>query len=121
MLFKYLGAPGILVDRNPLPIMLREHAEGRAYCEAMAKDIANKDWASFVANAKAHAELLGHHINKEDNVLFKLAEQHLPKERKRDVLAEYEIFEEENDRDALWKRFQASQEALLQAIDAVAG
>jgi hemerythrin-like domain-containing protein len=82
-----------LVDKGPLGVMLREHVELRASNElwqaAVAGYLANVDGAEFIVPMKENAThfvwMLRDHINKEDNMLFVMAEQWLKPNEKQNV------------------------------------
>ena len=82
-LFPLLASKGLPVEGGPIGVMLREHDEGRAYIRAMDEAIkryqagdqrALRDLASA---ARSYTQLLRAHIQKEDTVLFQLANQAL--------------------------------------------
>jgi hemerythrin-like domain-containing protein len=80
-LFPALGVLGVPRDRGPIGIMLQEHCTGRALIEHMkraAAALTNGDTNAarqFSVAARDYVDLLAGHIQKEDNVLFRLAER----------------------------------------------
>ncbi|MBX3268811.1 MAG: hemerythrin domain-containing protein [Sandaracinaceae bacterium] len=80
MLFPAMEEVGHSLRAGPIGVMLTEHDEGRALVRAMegALDQAEGGADSFAAAAYSFAELLRAHIDKEDGILFPLAERALP-------------------------------------------
>lgn len=85
LLFPAMIAAG-LPDRNsPIAVMLAEHEEGRSFVAAMRRAITpSLEMSAFVKAAHAYAAHLRAHIDKENHVMFPMAEQILSS----DVLAQ---------------------------------
>ncbi|MGQ9731429.1 MAG: hemerythrin domain-containing protein [Candidatus Zipacnadales bacterium] len=72
------GMPG---DRGPIAVMLVEHDEGRRRVRAVAEALPEARrgdalaTASITANLLAYVQLLRAHIDKEDNILYPMADQ----------------------------------------------
>jgi len=83
-LFPALEAAGIPRDGGPVGVMLREHVIGRSHVGMMADHLdaaADGDGpacATVVEHALAYADLLEAHIQKEDGILFNMADRLLP-------------------------------------------
>lgn len=83
MLFPALEEVGIGRDGGPIGVMLAEHRQGREAVQGMAAALQRcrreelGAAALFAGHARAYGELLDRHIDKENNVLFMLAERHL--------------------------------------------
>ncbi|MDI3529811.1 MAG: hypothetical protein PWR08_1378 [Thermoanaerobacterium sp.] len=73
-LFKELVNKGIPSEGGPVGVMLQEHAQGRDYIAQMAKSVDDKDINGFNNAAVQYRDLLRRHINKENNVLFVMAD-----------------------------------------------
>jgi hemerythrin-like domain-containing protein len=100
LLFPALEEHGIPRDGGPLGMMLAEHEEGRALVRAMAESLPRagvdpKVEAALKQNARAYLRLLREHIQKEDEVLFNIAEDVLPPEEQRKLAQEFEQHEAE--------------------------
>jgi hemerythrin-like domain-containing protein len=88
-LFPEMGKYGP-IDRGPLGTMLREHAELRDSNErvqsAVAGHLADPDSAEYTTPLKEHGThfiwMLRDHINKEDNMIFIMAEEWLDAHQK---------------------------------------
>ncbi|MFH2055474.1 MAG: hemerythrin domain-containing protein [bacterium] len=80
-LFAKLSDKGMPRESGPVGQMLREHEQGRAFVQTMASSMeaasqGNADaLRQFVAGARGYVELLRAHIQKEDGVLFPLADR----------------------------------------------
>jgi hemerythrin-like domain-containing protein len=81
LLFPLLTERGMPADGGPIAVMLAEHDAGRAYLKAVGENldaaVAGSEAAreQVCANATAYIELLRHHIYKEDNILFRMAQR----------------------------------------------
>lgn len=75
---------------NPIPVMLHEHDEGRAFVQGMEAGIADNNASSIIQNARGYCMLLEQHIYKEDNVLYPMAEEALSEEQKELVNKAYQ-------------------------------
>jgi len=84
ILFKSLVENGMPAENSPVAAMLMAHDQGRAYVrnmEAAARKalVGEADQISIVAeNAYGYVALLRDHIDKENNILYPLAERVLP-------------------------------------------
>jgi hemerythrin-like domain-containing protein len=101
LLFVALENAGIPRDRGPIGIMLREHEMGRSYVgnmsEAVEKYKAGEPSYSshFVENTEKSVELLTQHINREDNILYPMANMQLSEEKQRELIEDFEKLERE--------------------------
>ena len=83
LLFPALENIGVSREGGPIGVMLNEHQQGREYVRAMQAALAQYSAMKrtaideFVKTAKAYISLLNQHIDKENGVLFPLAERHL--------------------------------------------
>lgn len=80
LLFPALEREGVSRHGGPIGVMLAEHDAGRTHIAGMRRALAQAAPAEFVRDARGYAELLRQHIFKEDNVLFRIAEQRLSHE-----------------------------------------
>ncbi len=101
LLFVAMENVGIPRDRGPIAVMLREHETGRSYVRNMMEAVekykaGGSSYSSrFVENAEKYAELLTQHIDKEDNVLYPMADMQLSEEKQYELIEEFEKLEEE--------------------------
>jgi hemerythrin-like domain-containing protein len=75
VLFARMVERGMPKDGGPIAVMLHEHGQGRALISAMAAAAAAGGAAAFVGPARDYAALLRAHIQKEDHILYPMAEQ----------------------------------------------
>lgn len=81
MLFPLMVEKGFSLQNGPLSVMLHDHDQGRMFVKGMMDHIAlfkaNDETAlnEIYANMFAYANLLKAHIAKENNVLFRMADQ----------------------------------------------
>jgi hemerythrin-like domain-containing protein len=96
LLFPALEEHGIPREGGPIGMMLAEHEEGRGYVRAMAA-AAGKDSVDnrqiLRETANAYIRLLRQHIQKEDEVLFQMADGVLSAEEQKTLLREFEEHE----------------------------
>lgn len=101
LLFPAMVAVGVPKDAGPVAVMLAEHQQGRGYIKAMAEAVAAfkggdpKAVKAVVQNAGLYITLLRQHIEKENHVLFRMAEAQLSKATQDELLAEFERIEKE--------------------------
>jgi len=76
--------------------MLHEHELGRKYLRGMRAAAESLfDQVTFMQNAAAYADLLRHHIEKENTVLFPMGERVLGEEAFDAIEAQFQRHEEE--------------------------
>lgn len=91
-LFPALERAGVPREGGPIGCMLNEHEQGRAYVATIVTNLdaaATGDSAAISAVRRAasgYVALLRMHIQKEDNVLFVMAEQALDPQRKQQLI-----------------------------------
>jgi hemerythrin-like domain-containing protein len=92
-----MEAHGISTDGGPIGMMLLEHEEGRGYVRAMlaALEEAHTDAAqqTLISNAKAYIRLLKEHIEKENEILFRMADEVFSAGEQKEVLRGFEEHE----------------------------
>jgi len=95
VLFAELVNNGMPAKSSPIEAMLMEHDQGRAHVKAMeeaAQKALNRETGQgpvIVTHAKGYAKLLRGHIDKEDTILYPLAERVLPAEVRERMLDAY--------------------------------
>jgi len=84
ILFKAMVEAGFPSQGGPIAVMLHEHDVGRAFVKRLA-DLATQaapwsagDREALAEAAHGYASLLRQHIQKEDSILYPMAEQRLP-------------------------------------------
>ena len=100
LLFPKLVEKGIPKEHGPIGMMLMEHDEGRSYVKGMADNLAfyksgNKDALKAVyQNMAGYVNLLRNHIHKENNILFRMADQVLSDDEQNSLLNQFGQAEE---------------------------
>lgn len=137
-LFKKMVDYGFPREYGPVAVMLGEHEEGRREVKILAEigtgsgELTKEEINQIVAAASEFIQLLFFHIHKEDNVLYPMAEQSLPKEAMEELnvdCRQYEqnAFTEEELRnlrsitDELLNTYPSSVEKLQATLAPIAG
>ncbi|MFH2132267.1 MAG: hemerythrin domain-containing protein [bacterium] len=86
LLFPALEEIGISKKGGPIGVMLNEHVQGREFVRGIKESLVTfdqdetKGTSDFLHYARGYVRLLTQHIEKENNVLFVMAGNHLPEE-----------------------------------------
>lgn len=100
-LFPALEEAGIPREGGPIGVLLHEHQTGRELIGKMSASLDGLGRAStdakfaFKEHAESYIELLRQHIDKENNVLFPMAEERLSQERQHQMSEQFERLERE--------------------------
>jgi hemerythrin-like domain-containing protein len=122
LLFPKLGEKGFPPNAGPVAVMLYEHEQGRALIRKMVDAAsacsagnsgAARDWA---AAAHSYVALLRAHIDKEDNVLFMMAERVLSEGEQEDLAEAFEKVELEKMGEGTHERLHDLMDRLLAEI-----
>lgn len=87
LLFPAMEFAGIPKEGGPIGVMLYEHNVGRNFVKGIANGIEELEKGNekvrkeIVENARGYIELLSAHIEKEDNILYPMADMHLSEEQ----------------------------------------
>jgi len=98
-LFPALERAGMPRSQGPIGVMLAEHDRGRALIKGIAAAIAEYRAgvrpmpASFGANVRSYAILLDQHIEKENMVLFPMAERLIPEGEQQEIARAFDRLE----------------------------
>ena len=101
ILFPELKQTGIGQENGPIGVMLAEHAEGRFFVKGMdeaLKELKEGDGVAagrFIADAGGYVKLLDGHIMKENNILFRMADERLSDSQQKAMLKEFDRVESE--------------------------
>ena len=93
-LFKELVNKGVPNEGGPVGAMLQEHAKGREYIAQMGRSLDNKDINGFNNAAVQYRDLLRQHIEKENNVLFMMADNVIDEQSQSLMFEQFEQYEE---------------------------
>jgi len=100
LLFPAMEEAGIPKEGGPIGVMLTEHDMGRDYVRGMEEGIKgyrkgdSGAGLKIIENARNYIKLLNDHIDKEDNILYMMADVHLSPEKQNGLLCEFEKVEE---------------------------
>jgi len=101
ILFPALEAAGVPKEAGPIMVMLQEHETMRGYIRGFAealdqyKDGDESAVDQIVENVRAYLQWLESHIDKEENILFSIADVHLDAEMQEALYQEFEELEEQ--------------------------
>lgn len=101
LLFPAMEEAGIPKEGGPIGVMLIEHDQGREYVKGMVQGIEelktgnNDGLKKFKQNSLGYAGLLEPHIDKENNILYMMADMHIEEETQQKLLADFERVEKE--------------------------
>jgi hemerythrin-like domain-containing protein len=102
---------GQRVDSGPIFVMLREHEENRknvaAVAEALPKAVAGKESAVAAGrdNLAAYSNRLRAHIDKEDNVLYPMADRMFSPEDQKRLAEAFDKVEKEEMGEGVHKKY----------------
>jgi hemerythrin-like domain-containing protein len=122
LLFPLLERRGLPRHGGPTGVMLREHDQGRELIRKMVEAVeASKSGdrdapARWAEAARAYVELLRAHINKENSILFVVAENMLSPEEQSHLAAEFEKLEVEKMGAGTHERLHASMDKLIHEL-----
>jgi hemerythrin-like domain-containing protein len=112
-LFPAMVKAGVPSTGGPIDVMLEEHRRGRTLVRAM-----EAGESAALAAAREYVGLLREHIEKENGVLFPLADAVLDEAAQRALQREFEAVEAEQGRDASIPHAEAVVERLTAALAA---
>jgi hemerythrin-like domain-containing protein len=98
--FPALESKGFSPQQGPVAIMLNEHIQGRNFVKGMAENIELYKTGNKAAlqeiyrNMSGYAELLVSHIKKENNILFRMADNALSDSEQKKLLEQFEAVEQ---------------------------
>jgi hemerythrin-like domain-containing protein len=119
ILFPALEEAGFPRDGGPVGVMLHEHEQGRALIATLKETAPRAGWtpgvrARFAEAARGYRLLLSAHIEKENQILFRMADRALPREEQRRVDEAFDAFEAAHAADRA--RFEAEVDRLVREL-----
>ena len=122
VLFKALSDAGMPAEQGPVAVMLYEHEQERQFTRGMSA--AARKWQSgdssakneVVQNARGYAALLRQHIQKEDQMLFPIANRFIPYDQQKKVVEAFEHVEHDETGEGIHERYLALAEGLEQEM-----
>jgi hemerythrin-like domain-containing protein len=121
-LFPALHLKGLPKHVGPVAVMLDEHDQGRAAIQWMRRAVADAERdpeaaaQRFAKSARAYVELLRDHIDKENGVLFPMADQMLDEAETRALLASFDEVEHHDLGDGTHERYLALAQGLCERL-----
>jgi hemerythrin-like domain-containing protein len=120
ILFPALEASGIPREGGPIGVLLGEHVVGRSLVRAMRGEVPSLGDSAeardhFAGAAREYVALLEQHIAKENEVLFRLAEQTLSAEQDREITQAFDRHEREEMGPGVHERFHRVLDELAAA------
>ena len=118
ILFVAMTAMDMPQDSGPVAVMLAEHDEGRQYTagfRSAAEQMKDGDVAAaadVVRNVYDYVNLLREHINKEDNVLYPMAEQIIPMDAMAKMSEEFQRVIDNDEQKEIPQKYRALAEKL---------
>lgn len=113
LLFPSLEKAGVPKEGGPIGVMLADHTQGREYIRAMSDALPGmregkaESGQAFASAAHGYVRLLSSHIEKENQVLFVMAEQVLPPQEHDRLAKEFECVERERIGPGVHERYHA--------------
>jgi hemerythrin-like domain-containing protein len=104
-LFPLLGEKGFSPEFGPVAVMLNEHEEGRTYVKAAAAAIQDYKSGNKAAlqtiydNLEGYAYLLQNHIDKENNILFRMADEAFSSAEQQNMIEQFVEVENKVDKE----------------------
>ena len=93
-LFEDLILGGIPNEGESIGVLLLEHQQGREYISLMGKSLESSDLVNFKTNAAKYRDHMRNHIDKENNVLFVMADKVLGDASQAELFEKFEHHEE---------------------------
>jgi hemerythrin-like domain-containing protein len=107
LLFPLMVEKGFSTEAGPVAVMLSDHEQGRHYVKemadgALALKAGNSSATGWIREAmRGYADLLQAHIAKENNVLFRMADQIMSHSEESDLISRFVLIDKGNDADAV--------------------
>jgi len=125
ILFAALIDVGFPRGSGPIGIMLQEHEQGRRHVRRI-RELAQRpgEWTAeedeaFVGAARGFVDLLRDHIAKEDDILYPMAEAHLPAAELDRIRELFDLFEAQRSGSGEHRRLLALAEGLIEKYPAL--
>jgi Uncharacterized conserved protein len=99
LLFPKMVEKGFSFQQGPIAVMMHDHVQGRNYVKGMTEHIAlykaghSGALAAIYENMTGYVNLLRAHIGKENNVLFRMADNALSDDEQQNLLHEFKKVE----------------------------
>jgi len=120
LLFPLMAERGFSMQQGPIAVMLHDHAEGRNFVKGITENIRLLKEGDLPAinlvyyNMLGYNELLRNHIAKENNVLFRMADNALSASDQQSLLEKFKVVEDQNKSNNIKSDFAARIDTLGQ-------
>jgi hemerythrin-like domain-containing protein len=97
LLFPFMAEKGFSMQQGPVAVMLMDHEQGRAFVRSMADQIQLYKSGQLsalnlvYANMNGYSELLSNHIAKENNILFRMADNAFTMEDQHSLIDQFSV------------------------------
>jgi len=121
ILFVAMVEHGFPRQAGPIAVMLHEHDLGRSLVsvlDGLAQQSATwseEDYGTLTRTARKFSSLLRQHIQKEDMLLYPMADARLPEPVKEEMSRRFQAFEEQQTSNGEQQRLRALADALIEA------
>ena len=118
LLFPMLVQKGFSKEQGPVAVMLNDHEQGRKFVKGMTDEIINFKQGDISAltelyeHMQGYIDLLRAHISKENNVLFRMADNTLTHEEQQALLKSFKTIGELNYTNGQLERYITEIEGL---------
>lgn len=99
LLFPLMAEKGFSLQQGPVAVMLMDHEQGRGFVRGMAENIQLYKKGQLSAlnlvytNMQGYMELLSNHIAKENNILFRMADNVFTSENHLNLLSQFSVID----------------------------
>jgi len=121
MLFVAMVEQGFPREAGPIAMMLHEHDLGRSLVSVLdglaqqGTAWSKEDGDTLARTAREFSALLRQHIQKEDQILYPMADARLPQPVKEELFRRFQAFEEQHTSTGEHQRLRALGDALIEA------
>lgn len=112
ILFKELCKDSVQMHCDPTQQMLYEHELGRNFVKDLERAVEENNTAKVIENAQAYCQLLKEHIDKEDNILYPMADQALNQQIQESILEKFKQAEEQKFKSGTKEKYLSLAQAL---------
>lgn len=118
LLFPLMAEKGFSLQQGPVAVMLMDHEQGRAFVRGMAENIQlyktgqNNALNLIYSNMSGYTDLLTNHIAKENNILFRMADNSFTNEDQLSLLAQFTVIDSGSEDEPAGQDYSQRIEAL---------
>lgn len=103
--YKYMEEPGVLINRNPLPMVFSDHAKASEKVANIKAAFYSNNVEDLVVGVERYIVLSMTHMFKEDNILHAMAEDRIADNRKTEILKKFEAIDQEFDIGSILEKY----------------